>query len=231
MRKKVLIVDDERDARLLLRQYLAAFPDLEVAAECDNGIDAVAAIDRLRPDLVFLDIKMPGLSGFQVAQQAVHVPQIIFTTAYDRFALQAFEADAVDYLLKPYTAERFRKALSKIAARGAGPASAFLDHILLAQGPRYVRVATGDIVYIEAEKDYARIHFNGRNLLSNYGIGVLSRRLNPAQFLRIHRSYLVNVAHIREVYRDGGTAQVCVGNGDLLNVGRTYMEELRRMLF
>src|SRR5918993_3632744 len=111
--KKVLVVDDEYDARSLIREYLNPFPEFTIIGESENGIDAVKKINTLEPDLVFLDIRMPGLSGFQVVQQLVHIPQIIFTTAYDQYALQAFDNNAIDYLLKPYTADRFFSAITK----------------------------------------------------------------------------------------------------------------------
>jgi two-component system, LytTR family, response regulator len=112
--KKVIVCDDEDDARLLIQQYIAGYPQLQVVKECSNGLEAVTAIDALEPDLIFLDIQMPGLSGFQVLQQIVHVPQIIFSTAFDKYALKAFDNNAVDYLLKPYTKERFSQAVNKV---------------------------------------------------------------------------------------------------------------------
>src|SRR6476620_8470001 len=114
MTKKVIIIDDEEAARVLIKQYIANFQELEVIAECENGIEAVSAINRFEPDIVFLDIQMPGLSGFQVLKQIVHIPQIIFTTAYDQFAIKAFDLNAIDYLLKPYTRQRFNQAVSKL---------------------------------------------------------------------------------------------------------------------
>ncbi|HYE54341.1 MAG TPA: response regulator, partial [Chitinophagaceae bacterium] len=168
MKKKVLIIDDESDARLLLRQYIEPYDEFEVIGECDNGLDAVTSINQLEPDLIFLDIKMPGLSGLQVVQQMIHVPRIVFTTAYDQYALKAFDSNAVDYLLKPYTAERFDKTVNKLTAlsdfnnvqRVADDMTGtkYFSRILVESGSKFVTLAVKDILYIEAEKDYSRIH-------------------------------------------------------------------------
>jgi len=243
MKKTVLIIDDESDARMLIRQYIQPYDHLEVIGECTNGIDAVEAINQFEPDLIFLDIKMPGLSGFQVVQQLVHLPQIIFTTAYDQYALKAFESNAIDYLLKPYTAERFDKALSKlstlssfnqnnawqVANEVAG--TKFFSRILVESGNKFINIATKDIIYIEADKDYSRIYTDGKSFLSNYGITVLEQRMDPAIFFRIHRSYIINIEHIKELHKEGSTAQVIMKNDAMLNVSRTYMEDLKQLLY
>jgi two-component system, LytTR family, response regulator len=194
MKKKVFVIDDESDARMLIRQYIQPYIHLEVAGEYDNGSDAVEAINQLEPDLIFLDIKMPGLSGLQVVQQLVHIPQIIFTTAYDQYALKAFESNAIDYLLKPYTAERFNKALSKLSSLSAFnqnkiqqvandlTGTKFFSRILVEHANKFVNLATKDIIYIEADKDYSRIYTDGKSFLSNYGITVLEQRMDPSLF-------------------------------------------------
>jgi two-component system, LytTR family, response regulator len=243
MKRTVLIVDDETDARLLLRQYIQPHENLEVIGECDNGQEAVAMIDRLEPHLVFLDIKMPGLNGFQVVQQIIHVPLIIFTTAFDQFALKAFDTNAVDYLLKPYTAERFNKAITRLynfissnpdktrQVSDEITGSRYFSRVLVESGNKFVNLALSDILYIEAEKDYCRIHTDGKSYLSNYGIGVMEQRVDPAHFFRIHRSYIVNINHIKELYKDGSVGQVVMNNNHLLNISRTYMEELKKLLY
>ena len=113
----VLIIDDEEASRSLIRQYLQAHPEMEILGECENGIEAVRAINEMQPDLVFLDVQMPGLNGFEVLQEIAHIPMIIFTTAFDRFAIKAFEMNAVDYLLKPYTRQRFDLSIARIKQR------------------------------------------------------------------------------------------------------------------
>lgn len=243
--KTVLIIDDEDAARLIIRQYLESYPELEIISECRDGMEAVSAINRLEPDLVFLDIQMPCLSGFQVIRQLVHIPQIVFTTAYDQYALKAFDTNAVDYLLKPYTRERFRQAVDKVILRNNyshskiaamaetvvdNPAG-FYDRMLLENGHRMVSLATDDIVYLEAEKDYTRVHSSRHSYLSNFGIGVLEQRLNPAVFFRIHRSYIVNIRHIKELYRDKSDTYLVMNNDLSLKVSRGYADNVRRLMY
>lgn len=240
--KKLLIVDDESDARSLIREYLEPYADFEIIGESENGPDAVKKINTLEPDLVFLDIKMPGLSGLQVVQQLIHTPQIIFTTAYDQYALKAFDANAIDYLLKPYTAERFNQAMNKIATykpadflktqrladeyTGHSP-----THILVESGNKFINLKVEDIIYFEAEKDYTRIYTESKNYLSNFGIGILEQRMNQKLFMRIHRSYIVNIQFIKEVFREGYSVQVILKNDKSLNVSRSYMDELKKLLY
>ena len=243
MKKKVLIIDDETDARILLRQYIQPYENLDIVGECDNGREAVVMIDKLEPDLVFLDIKMPGLNGFQVVQEIIHVPLIIFTTAFDQYALKAFDTNAVDYLLKPYTADRFTKAMTKLYNfTSANPnktrqvsdevtGSHYFSRVLVESGNKFINLAVSDILYIEAEKDYCRIHTEAKGYLSNYGIGVMEQRMDPAQFFRIHRSYMVNINHIKELHKEGSVGQVVMRNNQRLNISRTYMEDLKKLLY
>jgi two-component system, LytTR family, response regulator len=241
--KKVLLIDDEKDARILLRQYLQAYPGYEIIDECVNGLDAVGKINSEKPDLIFLDIQMPGISGFQVVQQLVHVPQVIFTTAYDKYALRAFDNNAIDYLLKPYTAERFDKAMSKLASQDNQSLSRiqYTSHepntnnypvrMLVESGNKLANIDVLDIYYLEAERDYTKIVTAEKTYLSNYGIGSLQLRLNPQLFLRVHRSYIVNIHHIQEVYKDGYSIQLVMKNSVSLNVSRSYVEEFKRLIF
>ncbi|MDF2189924.1 LytTR family DNA-binding domain-containing protein [Paraflavitalea sp. CAU 1676] len=246
MAKKVLIIDDEDAARLVIRQYLGAFEELQIVGECSHGQEAVTAINRLEPDLVFLDVQMPGLSGFQVIQQIVHVPQIIFTTAYDQYALKAFDSNAIDYLLKPYTLERFKQAVSKVLLRSGNPsidavknladqaggsATTYSERILVESGNKMTNIQTAEIIYLEAERDYTRLHTEKKNYLSNYGIGVIVQRLDPRHFIRIHRSYIVNINHIKEVYREDNGILVITSNNVSLKVSRSYTDDLRRLMY
>jgi len=241
----VLIIDDEDAARVLIRQYLKAYPELEIIGECRDGLEAVTAINRLEPDLVFLDIQMPCLSGFQVIRQLVHIPQIVFTTAYDQYALKAFDTNAVDYLLKPYTRERFRRAVDKAMlqngysraritalAECAGEAApAFYERIFLEAGQKMVSLAIDEIMYLEAEKDYTRVYTGEGFYLSNFGIGVLQQRLNPSIFFRIHRSFIVNIHHIRELYRAKSETYLVMKNDLSLKVSRGYVENIRKLMY
>lgn len=241
---KVLIIDDEEASRIIIRQYLQEYTGVEILGECKNGIEAVAAIDRLEPDLIFLDIQMPGFSGFQVLRTIVHVPKIIFTTAFDKYALKAFDSNAIDYLLKPYTRQRFDQALSKALLKPAHTAGlqsladnsteanpVFPKKILLESGTKMVSISIDDIIYFEADKDYTKVHTAQKNYLSNYGIGVLEQRLNSDTFLRIHRSYIVNLHHIAEVHRQNSDIYLLLKNDTSLKVSKGYIDNIRKLMY
>ena len=240
---KVIICDDEEDARLLLRQYLADFPDLELISECSNGLESVQAIDTLQPDLVFLDIQMPGLNGFQVLSQISHIPQIIFSTAYDSFALKAFDSNAVDYLLKPYTRDRFTQALQKVMKHNmynhdaiqrldfnVNSSDMFPERVFVESASKMVAIAVKDIDWIEADGDYSRIYAGGKFYISRFGISNLEEKLNPASFVRIHRSVLVNVQKVSALERDAGNYFLVLSNGVTHKVGRTYVDAIRKWM-
>ena len=242
---KVIIIDDEADARLILRQYLEDFPQFEILEECSNGIEAVNDIDRLEPDLIFLDIQMPGMSGFQVLQKIVHIPQVIFSTAFDRYALKAFDHNAVDYLLKPYTRDRFAQAVNKVLLSGPSrnlrqirnleenlqrEANEWLDRLLVEQGNRMIALSAEDIIWIEADGDYAHLHTKEKSYLSTLGLGELDSRLNPTLFLRIHRSAIIGLQHIREVRKDPSGYYVYLKNGERHKVSRSYQNALKKWM-
>jgi two-component system, LytTR family, response regulator len=243
MNKKVIICDDEDDARLLIEQYIAGYPQLQVIKECNNGPEAVAAIDSLEPDLIFLDIQMPGLSGFQVLQKIVHVPQIIFSTAFDKYALKAFDNNAVDYLLKPYTKERFAQAVNKVLLGAAKNReaiknlsdnlqlayTAYPEKVLVESGSRMISLSVNDIHWIEADGDYTRLHIAQKFYLSTYGISILEQKLNPAAFIRIHRSAIININLIKEVYKDSNGYYAVLQNGATQKVGRSYTEVIKKL--
>ena len=208
---RVILVDDEFLARALLREYLLAHPGIEIVAECANGFEAVKAIGELEPDLVFLDIQMPKLDGFEVVELAGTRTHYVFVTAYDQYALKAFEVRALDYLLKPFSRERLAQALANVAARAAsaqavqevarsaarrhGP----LERILVRDGARVHVVPSASIDWIEAQDDYVQISAGGRTHLKNGRMAELEEGLDPAAFLRVHRSYIVNVGAIERI--------------------------------
>ncbi|HEY0609021.1 MAG TPA: LytTR family DNA-binding domain-containing protein [Chitinophaga sp.] len=239
----VLIIDDEEASRSLIRQYLQAHPEIDILAECENGIEAVRAINETKPDLVFLDVQMPGLNGFEVLQEIAHIPMIIFTTAFDRFAIKAFEMNAVDYLLKPYTRQRFDLSMERIRQRtDQHGLYSLAASIPLQQGsypPRIFVETPGrlksldvqDILYLKAEKDYTRIHVAGQSYLGSQGISVLEKRLDPQRFLRVHRSYIVNIYHVREVYRDISKTFLVMNDETEIVVGRSYLESLKKLIY
>lgn len=239
----VIIIDDEEASRGLIRQYLQAHPGMDILGECENGIEAVQAINEQKPDLVFLDVQMPGLNGFEVLQEITHIPLIIFTTAFDRFAIKAFEINAVDYLLKPYTRQRFEVSIERTRQRtDQHGLYSLAANIPLQQGtypPRIFVETPGrlrsldvqDILYLKAEKDYTRIHIAGQSYLGSQGISVLEKRLDPQRFLRVHRSYIVNIYHIKEVYRDISKTFLVLNDQTEIAVGRSYLEDLKKLIY
>ncbi len=244
MNRKVIISDDEDDARLLIQQYIAGYPQLQVIKECSNGPEAVQAIDSLEPDLIFLDIQMPGLSGFQVLQKIVHVPQIIFSTAFDKYALKAFDNNAVDYLLKPYTKERFAQAINKVLLNSnknfesirnlsddlQSSYTAYPEKVLVESGSRMISLSVNDIIWIEADGDYTRLHTAQKFYISNYGIGTMEQKLNPALFIRIHRSAIINMNLIKEVFKESNGYYVVLQNGTNHKVGRNYTDVIKKIV-
>ncbi|HXI20990.1 MAG TPA: LytTR family DNA-binding domain-containing protein [Gemmatimonadales bacterium] len=214
-----VIVDDEPLARRAVRRGLLRHPDIEILGECGDGESAVQAIRALRPNLVFLDIQMPEMDGFQVLRRvgARHMPVTIFVTAHDRFAIRAFETNAIDYLLKPYARHRFDRALERarerIAARGDQPGAdrtaeslaslaateRHAERLAIPENGRIVFVPTRDIDWIEADGNNVRLHLGSRIRMFRETLTRLEARLDPTQFLRIHRSTIVNVRRIREI--------------------------------
>jgi two-component system LytT family response regulator len=210
-RMRVAIVDDELLARSVLREYLARHDDIDIVAECANGFDAVKAIAELEPELVFLDIQMPRLDGFEVAELIGAKTKLIFVTAYDQYALKAFECHALDYLLKPFSEQRFEQALAharahrstpetvQTLAREAAMRAAPLDRVLIRDGAKVHVIASARIDYIEAQDDYISIRSEGKSYLKSQTLAELEAQLDPAKFLRVHRSYLLNIDGIRRI--------------------------------
>lgn len=217
MTVRALIVDDEAPARRRLRAHLAAIPEVEVAGEAGSGPEAVAAISQQRPDLVFLDIQMPGMTGFEViAEVGVDaMPAVIFVTAYDEFALEAFEVHAVDYLLKPFSRERLAKAVERAALRvearqpdrdalarllaAVHPAPRYLQRLLVRSGDRLYFVPVAEVVRFEADGNYIRLHTATGTHLVRETMSALERQLDPARFARIHRSEIVAIDAVKEI--------------------------------
>lgn len=239
--KKVVIVDDEKAGRILIKEYLENHNNLILVGEANNGVDAIKIINEFKPDLVFMDIQMPGLTGFDVLEHLEELPIIIFSTAYDKFALQAFEVHAVDYLLKPYTRERFDTAITKIkdnVAKQIAPLAdqhimsktTYPERIIVEKGNKYVTLAVADIFHVEAYGDYSKI-FNAKDqFISNRGITALEDKLNPNQFLRIHRSTIVSLTAIEEVVRYGKSYQLKLVNNEQLKVSRSYAEKIKELI-
>ena len=238
--KKVILVDDEKAGRKLIREYLEEYPDLVVLAEINNGVDAVKEINRFKPDLVFLDIQMPGMTGFEVLTHLEEIPKIIFSTAYDKYALQAFEVHAVDYLLKPYTRERFAMAINKLkednkpvealAESLLMGSKSYPERVLVQHNKKLITVAVEDIQWIEAYGDYSKLHVGKEAYLSNYGISSLEEKLDSKQFVRVHRSSLINLNAVKELHKYGKSYDVTMQNGEVVRVSRGYMENIKKLI-
>jgi two-component system LytT family response regulator len=245
MNLRALVVDDEPLARQRIRHLLRRTPDIEVVGECANGLEAVKAIEDHPPDLVFLDIQMPELDGFGVVEAVgpEQMPPTLFITAYDQHALKAFEVHALDYLLKPFSPERFQQALdrarhwcsAKPAERGpdleallAGlrQERPWVDRLLVRQGDHHLLVRTVALQWIEAEDNYVRLHVEGTSYLLRQTMAGLLARLDPARFRRIHRSAIVNLDCIKEFQPwTGGDHLVIMRDGTRLTLSRTFREQ------
>ena len=238
--KKVLIADDEKAGRTLIKEYLQDFPDLVLIAEVNNGVDAISEINRFKPDLVFLDIQMPGKTGFEVLTYLEELPAIIFSTAYDEYALKAFEVHAVDYLLKPYTKARFKQAIERLngdnQTLGQLTESLLMEktdypsRVLVQQNKKLITTAVDDIQWVEAYGDYSKLHVGQNVFLSNFGISDLEQKLNPQQFLRVHRSSIINLDKVKELNKYGKSYDVTMLNNDVVRVSRGYMEALKKIM-
>ena len=248
---RAAIVDDEPLARRRIRNLLMEAPDVEVIAECANGKDAIESLEESPPDLLFLDIQMPEIDGFDVLQAigVGHVPVVIFVTAYDQFALRAFEAHALDYLLKPFDDERFGAALQRARERIRQQQRGDLDprlqallesvrgdrgyqrRLVVPSGHRSIFVRTEHIDWIEAERNYIRLHVGGRAYLLRDNLSRIASALDPATFCRIHRSTIVNVDRIHAVESlFHGEYLVVLQDGTKLTSGRSYRRSLHALM-
>lgn len=237
---RVVIVDDEAPARSLLRELLAACPGLEVVAECVNGFEAIAAIHACRPDLVFLDVQMPGLDGFEVLELLEHEVSVVFVTAYDEFAVRAFEVGAMDYLLKPFAPERLTAAIERAVARGGrglgGALAAARDErkplarILIRDGGKVHVLPVERIDYVEAQGDYLQFRVGEGRWSKQQTLAELEGLLDPQHFVRVHRSYLLNLARLShfELYAKDSRVAV-LRDGSRLPVSRAGYARARSL--
>lgn len=241
---RAIIVDDEELARQILRELLQAHQEVQIVAECANGFEAVKVVSELKPDLLFLDVQMPKLDGFEVLELINVELAVIFVTAYDQYALRAFEAHAVDYLLKPFGAERLRTALERVDERlgaklppaaelaaEARPPAQYLERIVVKDGTRVHIIPVAKLDYAEAQDDYVALAVEGRKHLKQQTISSLERALDPARFLRIHRSYIANLERVARIEPYGkDTHVVILTNGAQLPVSRAGYARLRDLL-
>ncbi|MGC1203799.1 MAG: response regulator [Flavobacteriaceae bacterium] len=241
--RKVIIVDDEASGRKLIKEYLQDFSNLILLGEANNGVDAVKIINEFKPDLVFLDIQMPGMTGFDVLKHLEELPQIIFSTAYDQYALKAFEVHAVDYLLKPYTKDRFKVAVERLSksleTNNARPlaesllieTSKYPERILVQKQNKLITITVEDVIRIEAYGDYSKLITADDIFLSNYGISTLEEKLNGSIFIRVHRSSIINLNKVKELNKYIKSYDVTMENGDVVRVSRGYMDNIKKLMY
>lgn len=224
---RVLLIDDERLARAELRRLLAMHPAVEVVGEAASALEAMAQIAALQPDLLLLDVQMPGGSGFDLLAALDAAPEVIFCTAHDQYALQAFEASALDYLQKPVQAQRLATALARAGARLRLTPSA-PRKIFIKDGERCWFVALADIVLFSSEGNYARVHFGSQQPLMPRSLNQLEERLDPAQFLRANRRQIVNLAHVTEVSAKAADGlELLLADGTRVEVSRRRAQQFR----
>jgi len=240
-----MIVDDEELARALLREHLAAHDDIEIVAECANGFEAVKAATDLGPDLVFLDVQMPKLDGFEVLELIGRDMAVIFVTAYDEYALRAFEVHAVDYLLKPFSEARLAEALvhaRRHLAEGtrlpvgplvaaARPVGVHAERIVVRDGTRVHIVPLDRLDFVQAQDDYVCLHAEGKQYLKEQTMAEIEATLDPARFVRIHRSYILNIHRLTRVEPYTKDSRVAIlADGTKLPVSRTGYARLNELL-
>ncbi len=237
---RTLLVDDERPARRKMLRFLESAPDFEILGEAEDGAEAIAAIERLRPDVVFLDVQMPKMDGFAVASALKDpLPEIVFVTAHDKFALKAFEVHALDYLLKPYDEERFQKVLERIRKRRRGERelverlqrmigevqTRYPDRVMVTENDRAFFVAVSDIDWLEGARNYVVLHAGAKTYTIRSTLDALSKKLDPSAFVRVNRSAIVRLDSIRELQPwFHGEYKIVMNDGSTVSWSRRYVQ-------
>jgi two-component system LytT family response regulator len=236
---KVILIDDEPLARSIVSEYLQSYPNIEVVQECGDGFEGMKAIAQQHPDLIFLDIQMPKINGFEMLELLEEPPAVIFTTAFDEFAMKAFESHAIDYLLKPFSKDRFDKAIEKWLKQKAAPQStqALLESVSSQQEEQHrVVVKTGssiriipilEVLYFEAYDDYVKIHTKEGYFLKKKTMQHFENTLNPKLFVRVHRSFIIQVSEITKI---DSADEVLLKNGKRIPLSRTGYGKLKTVL-
>ena len=244
---RAIIIDDEKLAREIIKGYIKSNSNIEIIAECSNGFDGIKKINEIEPDLIFLDIQMPKINGFEMLELLDNPPAIIFTTAYDQFALKAFEVNAVDYLLKPFSAERFKEALDKALVHlkdkkfntsavknlivEKDSSNEFLDRVVIKDGPKISIVPSDKIKYLEAQDDYVMIYSDEGKFLKQKTMRYFESHLNPKDFVRIHRSFIASIKRIKKIeLLEKETYQIVLEDKTSLPVSKSGYDRLKEML-
>jgi two-component system LytT family response regulator len=241
-----IVVDDEELARAVVKEHLAEHSEIQILTECANGFDAVKAINELKPDLLFLDIQMPKLDGFEVLELLDPQPTVVFITAYDQHALRAFEVHAVDYLMKPFSPERFEEAITRAKARmssghPAGPQPTELsaaaksewplDRLVVRDGTKVTLIPMAKLDYIQAQDDYVLLKTPEKGHLKQQTLASLESRLDPKRFLRIHRSYIIQLDRLARLEQTPSESWVAVlTEGSKLPVSKSGYARLKEVL-
>jgi len=232
---KAIIVDDERLARKELHNLLAKYPSIEIIGEYDNAEDAINEIERQKPDLVFLDIHMPGKDGFGVLEELIYVPQVIFVTAYDEYAIKAFEVNALDYLLKPIQPERLDEAINKLSAQLQNNETltnklTAKDQVFVKDGEKCWFVKLEDVPMFESEGNYVRVYFKGNKPLILKSLNNLANKLDEDVFFRANRKFIINLNWIEDVenWFNGGL-MVKLKTGEKVEISRRQATKLKEM--
>jgi two-component system LytT family response regulator len=247
---KTIIVEDEKPARDLIRAYLENFPMVEVIGEYNNGFDGLKAINELKPDAIFLDVQMPKLTGFEMLEVLEHYPEVVFTTAYDQYAIRAFEQNAVDYLLKPFSLERFSEAIGKLESRldashdskdaisgiekirkHLAESDEKLHRVVIKKSGKIHVISADDINFLEAQDDYVMIYSDEGKYLKQQTMKYFEKHLDPQQFVRVHRSYIANITCIERIepYEKSNFILI-LKDGNKVPVSRSGMQVLKENL-
>ncbi len=240
---RVILIDDEPLARSVLADYLAKYPDVEIVDECNDGFEGVKSIGQHQPDLIFLDIQMPKINGFEMLELLDTPPKVIFTTAFDEYAIKAFEAHAIDYLLKPFSADRLDKAMQKVSVQpeeknnveqiinDAAARPHQNDRIIVKTGTKITIVPVADVTYLQADDDYVNIHTPAGAFLKNKTMSFFESFLDPSAFVRVHRSYIVRVEEITRLDPyEKETYTAILRNGEKIPVSKTGYAKLKPVL-
>ncbi|MDH5368301.1 MAG: LytTR family transcriptional regulator DNA-binding domain-containing protein [Cyclobacteriaceae bacterium] len=246
MEIKCLVIDDEKLARDLLMEYITEIPEIDVIGQCSKGSEAVKMIDELMPELIFLDVQMPSMTGFDVLDKISHEPYVIFSTAYDQYAIQAFEKNAVDYLLKPIDKERFKKAVERATERikkdesnieqlistlNQEEKTQYSAHLFVQKSEKLLNIPVDEIIHLEASGDYSILSTANDQYVCSTGISKLAEKLNPDVYIRIHRSTIININRLKEIEKHfNGGLVVRMENGKTFPVSRTYTKELKKKM-
>ena len=244
MKINCIIVDDEPLARSVIKKYLVKLPSLRLIKECSNAVEAASVLHENKIELIFLDIKMPELSGLEFLKTLPNPPLVIITTAFSEYAVEGYEYSVIDYLLKPIDKERFHQAIERIKSRlkdkeknmnqlvellNSRDTNEFSSHLFVQKSDKFLNIPVTDILHLEASGDYTILSTADDQFLSSSGIGKLETRLDPNIFIRVHRSTIINLNHLKEIEKHfNGGLVVKMKNGKSFSVSRTYAKEIRK---